>query len=55
MELTDIAMKKFLNQIHGSLAEKNYSKLEWIKIMRIKIKSLRNQSNAHTFIIKFLI
>jgi len=29
MELTDIAMKKFLNQIHGSLAEKNYSKFEW--------------------------
>ena len=28
MELTDIAMKKFLNQIHGSKAEKDYSKFE---------------------------
>ena len=28
IELTDIAMKKFLNQIHGSVAEKNYGKSE---------------------------
>ena len=49
MELTDIAMKKFLNQIHGSVAEKNYSKFSEQWEYRIKIKSLSiNPMNIHS-------